>query len=229
MTADKKKYINYDILGAKYQLPLVDSGSKTKEHILMQSTILFAKKGFASVSMRELAEVIGIKPASLYNHFESKETLWEAVLTHASDLYLLYFRHLNDSLEGARSFKEVVDVMFLEPEKFSNLFTCYAFCLVQSEQFRDERSGGIFCGTFLEYSINFIKGWFDKCVERDQAAPFDTKTVATFFMHSVLIGINVKVQEALGRPTPYDPTVMIGELHQYILDNAARRAREQAG
>lgn len=222
MTADKKKYLNYDILGAKYPLPLVDSGSKTKEHILMQSTILFAKKGFASVSMRELAEVIGIKPASLYNHFESKETLWEAVLTHASDLYLLYFRHVDDKLRETGSFAEGLDVLFYEPEKFTNLFTCYAFCLVQSEQFRDERSGGIFCGTFLEYSIGFIKGWFDQCVERGQAIPFDTKTVATCFMHGVLIGINVKVQQLLERPIPYDPTEMISELHRFILQYATK-------
>ena len=36
---------------------------------------LFARRGFSRVSMRDLAEHLGIAPGSLYNHIESKEAL----------------------------------------------------------------------------------------------------------------------------------------------------------
>jgi AcrR family transcriptional regulator len=41
---------------------------------------LFAERGFAGVAVRDLAERVGLNPASLYNHFESKQALYEAVL-----------------------------------------------------------------------------------------------------------------------------------------------------
>lgn len=215
----------FNILGAQYSLPLLDVGSKTKEMILVEGTVLFAKKGFAAVSMRDLADAIGIKPASLYNHFDSKEALWEAVLEQAYGLYRLYFKQLGESIEKAGSFEEVLDLIFQEPRRWANDFTCYAFSLVQTEQFRDERAGRIFNETFLEFSIDFIRRHFQNCVDRGQAPPFDTHTAATTIMHTILVGINIKVQEMLGRPLPYDHHQMVVDLQRFILWSVeARRA-----
>lgn len=40
-----------------------------------QALSLFAERGFSRVSMRDLAEHLGIKPGSIYNHIENKEAL----------------------------------------------------------------------------------------------------------------------------------------------------------
>jgi AcrR family transcriptional regulator len=40
-----------------------------------QALRLFAECGFSRVSMRELADYLGIRPGSIYNHIESKEAL----------------------------------------------------------------------------------------------------------------------------------------------------------
>jgi AcrR family transcriptional regulator len=40
-----------------------------------QALRLFAERGFSRVSMRELADYLGIRPGSIYNHIESKEAL----------------------------------------------------------------------------------------------------------------------------------------------------------
>lgn len=217
MKSSHKEYTNFDILGCSYTLPLKASGNKTKEHILMEATILFAKSGYAAVSMRDLAEVIGIKPASLYNHFNSKEALWEAVLEHTTELYLLYFKQLGEALEAVRTFEEGLTLMFTEPTKLKNLFTCYAFSLIQSEQFRDRRAGEIFNGTFIEYGIERLKARFDGYVKKKLAPPFNTKVVATMIMNSVFMGLGVKVQETMGRATPYDPAEMLAELRDFIM------------
>ncbi len=111
--------------------------------------------------------------------------------------------------------------MFLELRMMRNLFTCYAFGLIHTEQFRDDRAAEVFNGTFLEYSINFIKNWFDLAIEKGWAKVFDTRTTATFFMNSVLMGLNIKVQETLGRPLPYDLNEMFADLQKLIGELAA--------
>lgn len=218
----------YNIFGAKYPLLRVGDGNPTKESIIFNSTLLFAKNGFSTVTIRDIAASIGIKPASLYNHFDSKETLWKAVLEHAKTLYLLYFEHLDNELAKVESFAEVLDIMFREPEQLTNVFTCYAFSMIGAEQFRDENAAEVFNDTLLRYSIEFIKGWLNKCVERGFAPEFDTGTVASLIMHSVLISLNVKVQGDMGRATPYDPSRMLVDLHRFILEIVESRRGEAA-
>ncbi|HJO25008.1 MAG: helix-turn-helix domain-containing protein [Myxococcota bacterium] len=60
----------------------IDSAA-TREAILDAAEALFAERGFAGAGMREIAEVSDLTPASLYNHFRSKEALYEAVLARA--------------------------------------------------------------------------------------------------------------------------------------------------
>ncbi|WP_294948605.1 TetR/AcrR family transcriptional regulator [Sulfurivirga sp.] len=52
----------------------------TCQRILEAATRLFAAEGYAGVSMREIAAAAGIRPASLYNHFDSKAALFLAVV-----------------------------------------------------------------------------------------------------------------------------------------------------
>jgi len=48
---------------------------KTRDRIINAAIILFSDKGYSKISMRDIAEKVGIKAASLYNHFKSKEEI----------------------------------------------------------------------------------------------------------------------------------------------------------
>jgi AcrR family transcriptional regulator len=48
---------------------------KTEQRILEAATTLFYEKGYHGTSTREVAAAVGIKAASLYNHFPGKEDL----------------------------------------------------------------------------------------------------------------------------------------------------------
>ncbi len=47
----------------------------SRETILSEASRLFASKGYSSVSMRHVAEHVGMTPANLYYHFKNKEDL----------------------------------------------------------------------------------------------------------------------------------------------------------
>ena len=51
----------------------------TEQRIVDAATRLFGERGYHAVGMRELADAVGIRPASLYNHYRSKQELLFAI------------------------------------------------------------------------------------------------------------------------------------------------------
>lgn len=49
---------------------------ETIDRIKYEAYILFAEKGYAGTSMRDIANKVGIKAASIYSHYKSKEDLF---------------------------------------------------------------------------------------------------------------------------------------------------------
>ena len=54
----------------------------TKERIFDVSINLFSKYGYTGVSIRQIAKEVGIKESSIYNHYPSKESILESILSH---------------------------------------------------------------------------------------------------------------------------------------------------
>ena len=51
-----------------------------KEEIVAEATRLFAERGYEGASMGDLAERVGLRKASLFHHFASKDVLYATVL-----------------------------------------------------------------------------------------------------------------------------------------------------
>lgn len=59
-------------------MPRVDGSAR--EQILERALELFSQKGYSATTMRDIAAAVGVKAASLYNHFESKQGLFDALI-----------------------------------------------------------------------------------------------------------------------------------------------------
>lgn len=80
-----------------------DAGPELRERILKTATRLFAERGFAATSVRELVEAAGCTKPVLYYYFGSKEGLFlEAVRTHMGS----YTALLEDVLARAGTVRE---------------------------------------------------------------------------------------------------------------------------
>ena len=83
-----------------------------KEKLLAAATRLFAEKGFASVSIRQLAEAAGVNSAMISYYYGGKEGLYEAVLATQYERLLEKFEAIADLKapveEKIRQYAEVI-------------------------------------------------------------------------------------------------------------------------
>jgi len=66
----------------------------TKQTILEKALELFTEKGYIGASMGDIAKAVGIKKASLYSHFDGKESIFEAVFNQILDEYVAFIHKL---------------------------------------------------------------------------------------------------------------------------------------
>lgn len=64
----------------------MDKGN-TKSEILKASLDLFSTQGFEATSISQIAEAVGIRKASLYSHFESKQAVLDALIRQVLEEY----------------------------------------------------------------------------------------------------------------------------------------------
>lgn len=57
-----------------------------KELIIREALKLFSERGFAAVSMRDLAEAAGISVSTIYHYYESKQALVRDMIVRADEL-----------------------------------------------------------------------------------------------------------------------------------------------
>ena len=82
---------------AEPALPIRRRGDSTAERILDAAEELFAERGFSGTTLRSVAGRVGIRNPSLYNHFDSKEALYAAVLARGMSPLL---EAITDFLDG---------------------------------------------------------------------------------------------------------------------------------
>ncbi len=54
--------------------------SHTQQRILSAAVSLFAKNGYEAVTVEQIAREVGMKAPSLYNHFKSKQEIFQSIL-----------------------------------------------------------------------------------------------------------------------------------------------------
>lgn len=86
----------------------------TKEKIFEAALDLFSKKGYDSVSLREIAEEVGIKKSSIYSHYPSKEAILMDIFEYLTNLFEY------DELLNSRDFllSEDNEILIENPEQF---------------------------------------------------------------------------------------------------------------
>jgi AcrR family transcriptional regulator len=117
----------------------------TKEKIFDVALDLFSKKGYDSVSLREIADSVGIKKSSIYSHYSSKEAILMDIFEYFRGLFE-YDELLNGtdlSLSGDN------ELLVGNPELFYHMGS-----EAIREMFSDERNLKIWKLIFIQMNYN---------------------------------------------------------------------------
>ena len=126
----------------------------TKEKIFDVSLDLFSKRGYDSVSLREIAEEVGIKKSSIYSHYSSKEAILMDIFEYFTDLF--EYDDLINSKELVLS--EDNDVLIENPELFYHMGS-----EAIRGMFKEERNLKIWKLIFIQMHYNEkIRNFFQK-------------------------------------------------------------------
>ena len=72
---------------------MLTKGEQTRDFILKKSYELFVRKGFKSVTMKDVCEITGMSRGGLYSHFSSTSEIFEAILKDMTQKDQLDFQH----------------------------------------------------------------------------------------------------------------------------------------
>jgi len=188
----------------------------TKNIILEVSLEMFAERGFNAVSLRDIANVVGIKMASLYYYYKRKELLIEDILRIYVEEYKYNLNWLSMENEKATTLEEVIRNIFDDRIiSTNNPYSCFGMALVNREQHCNECARNYMFEVFQEYSVNLLKSNFDSLIIKGLIPPSDTNTIASLLVFCLLEINDTRVHEYMGAKQPKNSNELYNDLkHQ---------------
>ena len=185
------------------QIPALDYDSATRNRILEVATVAFSRNGFAAVSMRDIANEVGVNIATIYYHYPSKEALLDEVFSFFTRGYRHYFQWLSEMNSKAETLDDVMNNLF--NDEFLEMLDpigCLGMSLAVKEQHRCSAARECVFSLFYEHSIECMKADFDKLIDKGVIPASDTKAIATQFMFCVMVSNDIRLHEYMGTQPP---------------------------
>lgn len=153
----------------------------SRQRIIATARDLFVERGYAAVSMQQIADAAGLRKASLYHHFKSKEALFADVMAAEMDLVLLHFeavRAVDGSIEEQLERIALVNYQqFAQPELYQ-LAKDFFQHVPESEHEEVHKR--------LHEMEAFFAGLFAQAIERGELEEIDPHHAATMFFHMMM-------------------------------------------
>jgi len=169
----------------------------TKVHIIEESLSLFSQRGFDAVSVKEIADAVGIKAPSIYKHFKSKQDIFNAILEESNSRYALQTASL--SLDGlnpqmdAGLFETITDDHMVEMgESLFNHFLHDEFTskirkLLTIEQFKNQELANLYVIQYMESPLQYQRMIFELLIKKGLMRSGDPEIMAMQFFSPIFM------------------------------------------
>ena len=159
----------------------------TKSRIFDMALRLFSTSGVENVSMRDIAQAVGIKAASIYNHYVNKEQIVEACY----DFFIQYHsigrldkgQYTRVLREGTQ--EEIANIPYNQfpPDQAENL-VC-AMSVLYSRIYTDQKAIDLYT-KMVDSSLQFLQEFFKTGIEVGRFEAFNVRGVSMLYMSARL-------------------------------------------
>lgn len=164
--------------------------SATRERIVAAAFALFAERGYHAVPVRDIAAAAGIKDASLYNHFPSKQAIFDAIVNEALERTRRFFgerRIMFDVGDDASFYEDMgaerLRAMVLPSFRyfFEDPYMVRLRHLLVISQFESEEAGRVYRLVFMEQPMALQRTIFEHLMVTGEFAADDAAQMAVEF------------------------------------------------
>lgn len=169
----------------------------TKDLILHTALRLFSERGYGGVSMRDLATEVGIKAASIYNHFSSKEDIFNSLLFEMKNRY----EHMvgvvgvpnGSANESAQQYIGMpVEQLQMLAEGLFLYFAKDEFAapfrkMITAEQYRNSAAGDVFRRMFISGALEYQTDLFQALIEQGEFIDADPEIMSLHFYSPIFL------------------------------------------
>ena len=173
----------------------------TKQKILVKALELFSIKGYDAVSVGEIAKAVGIKALSLYNHFPSKQAIFEEIVEATAAQYEKDTDSIDIHVQNVKA--DVSEFMEItEQELFEKVQWIFSYSIhnetisrfrrmMTIEQFRSPELAKLYSTRYVDRVVAYHAEIFRNLIVAGIIAEQDPDVLALMYMAPVvtLIGI----------------------------------------
>jgi AcrR family transcriptional regulator len=175
-------------------------------NILDAALVLFAKQGFDGTTIKEISANAGLKPSSIYSHYQSKEEIFLEILNYCIDHALKSIRPLQTKVNKK---------LEIDPEKI--LFGYYQAIinhfLANKEEYLFLKQACFFnknqmttdihlLNLFGEDYVSYFEKFFDELQKQQIISSYDSKGIVFAYIGVILAYLEESIVYQLGlRPT----------------------------
>lgn len=123
-----------------------------KEIIMEESLKLFSVYGFEAVSIRDIADKVGIGNSALYKHFPSKQAIFEALVEELKARYLEQCGSVTARIRGVEEVKDNCLRMFEYQTQNEWIVNFRQLLLI--EKFRNPEMAALYREFFVDIPLN---------------------------------------------------------------------------
>ena len=168
----------------------------TKTKIFNTALRLFATSGIENVTMRDIARAVGIKAASIYNHYINKEQIVEACYDFFLGNYdanrLEKDQYKDILLKGTKEEVVMVTNNVFPKEILENMI--YAMIVLFSRIYIDAKAIDRYTRQ-IDDSMMFLKEFFETGIELGRFEDFNIRGVSMLFLSGrLLVAQSITVQ-----------------------------------
>jgi AcrR family transcriptional regulator len=149
--------------------------------ILQKAAAMFRQRGFAATSMRDLAEVVGIEAASLYNHISSKNEILEAICFEMANHFNTHMDQIEATRQSALSALEAI-LRFHIRQMIDNYEQVY----VSDQEWKHLQEP--YLSNFQTQRRNYrkrIAQLIETGIQKKEILPIDSATAVLIMLHAI--------------------------------------------